>query len=208
MTTPDPVLQDVLAFLEGIRTPNGIGVYLYDAGPLATRLRAHMADSSAGSVVEKKPRLLWNDDGNSFLCEGCGEVIPRARSNPYPEHKCPTAGESAATDPVREAVKALLNWIDGPTQYVRMLPPARFVEGLRTALALPPATCAECERLREDKNWLRAQDDKHIAERDAALAKLDALQAAVDEMPTKDALEVYRHIRNRIQPLQTKKETT
>lgn len=38
--------------------------------------------------------LMWDDDGNAFLCMVCGESVPRTRDNPYPGHKCKDATTS------------------------------------------------------------------------------------------------------------------
>lgn len=30
---------------------------------------------------------VWHDDGNAFMCMGCGAITKRTRMNPYPEIK-------------------------------------------------------------------------------------------------------------------------
>lgn len=37
---------------------------------------------------KQRPRLMYHNDGNSWLCSGCWKEIPRSRANPYPEHDC------------------------------------------------------------------------------------------------------------------------
>lgn len=39
--------------------------------------------------------LRWHDDGNSFMCMRCGEVIQRTRANPYPPHQACAADAAA-----------------------------------------------------------------------------------------------------------------
>ena len=32
----------------------------------------------------EEARVAWHDDGNAFMCLGCGAVARRTRDNPYP----------------------------------------------------------------------------------------------------------------------------
>lgn len=69
-------------------------------------------------MSDKKPRMVWADDGNAFQCEGCGVSVPRTRANPYPSHTCATpTGEALGVIPkcphcdghgAREEVKTML----------------------------------------------------------------------------------------------------
>jgi len=46
-----------------------------------------MADLTDLETADR-PKMLWNDNGNSFMCSRCYSVIPRTRFNPYPNHEC------------------------------------------------------------------------------------------------------------------------
>lgn len=70
-----------------------------------------------------KPDIRMHNDGQDFICMDCGTVIPRTRSNPYPEHKCKTDKEKVlAKWPDAHAALAWYGWVVyGNKDFVRCL---------------------------------------------------------------------------------------